>query len=47
MSGGKIESLICEPVEVQASGSLKSTVEVYITQSIYAKFSNPVLNHRV
>jgi hypothetical protein len=37
-------SFICKAVEVQASGSLKPTIEVHILQSIRAKFGNPVLS---
>jgi hypothetical protein len=44
-SGGIMESLICELVEVQASGSLQPTVEVHITWSIRARLSDSVLGH--
>jgi hypothetical protein len=46
-SRGKVEGLICEAVEVQVSGSLKPAVEVRVTQSIRARFGNPVLSHQV
>jgi hypothetical protein len=44
VSAGIMDSLICEAVEVQASGSLKPTIEVCILQSICARFGNPVLS---
>jgi hypothetical protein len=47
MSRGIVESLIHEAVEVQASGSLKPTVEVRILRSIRARFGNPVLSCQV
>jgi hypothetical protein len=44
-SRGIMESLICKAVKVQALGSLKPTIEVYILLSICARFGNPVLSH--
>jgi hypothetical protein len=45
MSGGIMESLICEPVEVQVSASLEPAIEVYIARSIHTRFSDSVLIH--
>jgi hypothetical protein len=46
-SGGKVEGLIHQAVEIQASGHLKSSVEVHITRSICARLGDSVLGRRV
>jgi hypothetical protein len=42
-SGGVMDGLICEAVEVYMLGSLKPAVEVPVLQSVHARLCNPVL----